>query len=211
MKSFSKIAVILAISICLPVVSGNAAPILTYDGSGSGISGTNYTLGWSFETNSSLYITQLGLFDAGNDGLLSDHEVGIWDISGTLLASTVVGAGSAVEDYFAYEDISPLTLAAGQSYVIGAYFGDGMDSFWVANAGGYAIDPSIALLNGHYGYLVGSFTFPSIAYTGDPYFGPSFKIDEPSNGAPVPEPSTLLLLGTGILGLAIRGRKLFKK
>src|SRR5580658_9419504 len=86
-------------------------------------------LGWSFDVTSPITVTALGYWDYSEfsssptdtyccspfnttPGLLDDHEVGIYNISGTLLASADVPAGTAgtlVGDSF-YTSIAPIVL-----------------------------------------------------------------------------------------------------
>ena len=97
---------------------------------GGGFAGTAKT---SFVVGmSDLLVTSLGFYDGPNtsvanaasafgDGLLEDHQVGIYNSSGTLLATTTIPAGTsaALVGEFRYLTLSePITLLAGQSYTI---------------------------------------------------------------------------------------------
>ena len=97
------------------------------DGGFAGTVGTSFNVGVS-----DLLVTSLGFYDGPNssvanaagafgDGLLEEHQVGIYNSSGTLLASTTIPAGTsaALVGEFRYLTLpSPITLLAGQSYTI---------------------------------------------------------------------------------------------
>src|SRR5512135_2603468 len=53
-----------------------------------------WTLGYSFSANSPISVVGLGVYDYLGNGLNVAHDVGLWNASGTLLASTTVPAGS---------------------------------------------------------------------------------------------------------------------
>src|SRR6266850_5379498 len=60
------------------------------------------TRGWQFERRGAgidIFITQLGVFDSGGDGLINPHEIGLWRQeaggSSTLFVSATVPAGTA--------------------------------------------------------------------------------------------------------------------
>ncbi|SRR6266487_546588 len=52
--------------------------------SGAGFSSGNSTKGWAFTISSPVLVTQLGLWDQGNNGLNASHVVTIWTSTGTL-------------------------------------------------------------------------------------------------------------------------------
>src|SRR4051794_3722462 len=55
----------------------------------------NYNLGYQFKVGSnSLLVDALGFYDMRENGLADAHQVGLWDLSGTLLASVTISAGS---------------------------------------------------------------------------------------------------------------------
>jgi hypothetical protein len=60
--------------------------------------------------------------DPGNGGtpLNSSHQVGLWNSGGTLLASGTVLFNSPLTGNWRYLAITPVTLTAGQSYVVGS-------------------------------------------------------------------------------------------
>jgi hypothetical protein len=62
----------------------------------------------------------LGFIDVGEDGLVGSYDVGIWDQSQTLLASTTVTPSSPLIGGFRYAAIPPTVIPAGQSFTIGA-------------------------------------------------------------------------------------------
>ncbi len=95
----------------------------TWEDFGGSISGA--TVGWSFTVGAAdVSVVGLGIFDAGGDGLANPHQVGIWDASQNLVASVNVPAGTVATLLAGYrfQTINPVTLSAGQQYVIGAFY-----------------------------------------------------------------------------------------
>jgi hypothetical protein len=111
-------------------------------------------LGFNFTVSavSDITVTQLGVLDSGINvlngvplGLVDDHEVGLWNIEGTLLGRALVpkGTGASLFDWFRYADIIPtnpsvlaVTLEAGHTYTIGALYPSNSDPV-------YAFDQAI--------------------------------------------------------------------
>ena len=188
--------------ICVPV---QADYLLTEAGSGTpGFSAGNNTLGYSFTVRSSpLQVSALGLWDYGADGLLNAHEVGLWDMSGTLLASVRVPSGTAafLAGEFRYAPLTaPVVLDAAQSYVLGVRYPYDMDpdelrDFFLPSTPAFypAVTP------GFWRWIQDAgFTFPVNVYDGgSAAVGPSMEfvvVPEPGVGA-------LSLAGGLVLGL----------
>jgi hypothetical protein len=188
---------------------GSVEAMLNYAGttpsSGSPVytsiySSINGPVGWTFQPAADIDVTALGAFGY----LVPSHgnlEIGLWDSSGTLLASQAVGAGSAAVGQSLYESIVPVQLAAGQTYFLGAYSSAGSLTAVVVTPGsppnGYAtMSPEIQL--GLVAYSSGSgFAFPA---TTDGL--PGYAIIAPNlEFQPVPEPTALMLLSGGLAGL----------
>jgi hypothetical protein len=149
-------------------------------------------------------VTNLGLFDQGNNGLNTSHAVTIWTSTGTQLAQTTIPAGTSgtLIDGFRYTSIAPCTLAAG-TYTIGGFYGAFSNDFSLFSA-------SITGVSGvSYGGSRSAFgfMFPTGDILPEPngYFGPNFQFTT----AGVPDGgSTVSLLGFALLGLAALRRKL---
>lgn len=92
-----------------------------YSSTGLGVP-TQRVYGWRFEAQTDFAIDRLGYFDSGEDGLLFDHHLGIWGEDQQLLTSATVPAGTGGElvDGFRWIDVAPVTVSAGQRYVIAA-------------------------------------------------------------------------------------------
>jgi hypothetical protein len=87
------------------------------------------TMGWVFDHQGPhyhIFVTKLGVYDAGGDGLASPHVVGLWTANGNLLVSATIPAGrvAPLEIGYRYMPIEPLALMPAQ-YVIGAQFSEG--------------------------------------------------------------------------------------
>jgi hypothetical protein len=97
--------------------------MLNYVASDSGYAfGTG---GWTFQTLTPISVTSLGVFDYilnPNAQNQSPMSVGLWDNSGTLLASNSVTATSLLVNQSRYEPITPVTLTPGLTYHLGAYY-----------------------------------------------------------------------------------------
>lgn len=161
-------------------------------------------MGWTFQTETSISVTALGAFSVDVQG--RSLEVGLWDSSGTLLASdTVTSSGMSVNNSI-YESIAPVTLTAGNTYYI-AVFSPGFQTVALSPNilppdGSAEMSPDIQL-----GTVAwennGTFEFPDLtsAPVDSALIGANFEFQ------PVPEPSVICLAGLGSLAvLAVRRR-----
>lgn len=177
-----------------PIVGGDALSV------GPGTAGFGFTVGAA-----PISVAALGIWDDSGTGLFNSHAVGIWDASQTLIASVVVAPAASVDiGGFWYANLAtPLVLAAGQHYTLGARYGDSDFDFARGNVPTVTTDPRITLGAPVLSTGVG-FEFPDIelpqAAAG--FFGPNIAF------APVPEPASalftalLLALGVGATNLA---------
>ncbi|HTR41993.1 MAG TPA: DUF4082 domain-containing protein [Pseudomonadales bacterium] len=169
------------------------------------MSSINGPVGWTFQPTTEISVTALGIFN----NLPANLEVGLWNASGTLLASSTIKAGAVAIDQSLYESITPVDLTAGQTYYLAAYSPSGAFSALalspnITPADGNAImSPDIQLGTAAYANN-GVFEFPGVTESvpDSAIIAPNFEY------APVvPEPSTLYLLGAGSLALLIRRRR----
>ncbi len=131
-------AVLLSLPIVLGALRAEAATVpAVQTANGSSVNWRNFigagqsaNVGWSFSVGAQdQEIEALGIYDDGVDGMADAHAVGIWTSSGTLLAQATVPSGTAgtLVGSYRYTAIPPLTLTAGQTYVVGTYFGPVLD------------------------------------------------------------------------------------
>jgi hypothetical protein len=168
------------------------------------------SFGYSFVPNLDISITSLGYFDATGTGLITSHNVGIFDSVGNPLASTTVASGTVdpLTGQFRYAAITPLTLAAGQTYIAAATNGGLSDAFMYGTTGtitGFSADPSVTLVNGNALFLYqgdNTLRFPTNSSGYVVYGGPNFQFD-----VLVPEPGAAGLL-IAAFGLAVFRKRL---
>lgn len=157
-----------------------------------------YNVGYTFTTLSATDVTGLGYFDDG--GLTETHTVGLFNSSGTLLASTAVTGDGTQIGFFNFNAITPILLAAGGTYeVVGT---SGLVDNYTYDTTGFSVESTIkydadAFNNGDT-LSFAPYSDGVTAADGGAYFGGNFEAD---TTAVTPEPSSLLLLGTGAMGL----------
>ena len=126
MFSRKKVLGILTIAIALGVAVPAFGDVLAFTAA-SGLSstgGTPVNLGMSFTVNDTITVDALGFYDIGpSDNLLT--PVAIYTSSGTLLASTNVPSSAGQVDGYLFQSISPITLTAGDSYIVDEFTGNG--------------------------------------------------------------------------------------
>lgn len=173
-------------------------------------------LGYTFIVGSNpIVVDSLGYI---NDMYNGTHTVAIFDMAtqqmvpGTLVTVTTSG-GSAVATDFTYSPLStPVTLAANTEYQIVSQFFSG--EYYFTNATGFTSAPGVSFGNavyGDYGDPPSTPVFATETYSpNDPGdFGPNFTFS--TNTTPVPEPSSIYLVISGICGLATTGLRRLRR
>jgi len=175
-----------------------------------GVNFTGYTgsydmswwgLGYSFKANTSATVGELGAFDYRQDGFVQAQQVGLWDSSRNLLASTYVNNSDALQGFWRFHSIAPVTLTADQTYYVASQGGEGYAYFGT----GFTVAPEITFLRDAW-YYVGDQSNNPIYFpeqtnninfsAGGGYFGGNIGL------VSTPEPASLLLLLPGLLGIA---------
>lgn len=184
-------------------------PAVTVNSANTYVSGIAFNLveGWKFHTTQSLSVNALGVFDYGSDGLVQVHEVGLWDASQVLLATTTVPAGTAATliDKFRYSSIATVALDADRDYYIAALYRPNPDLYIGASSGtSISTAPGVEWVS-HARTISNSLAFPGTVHSGfsPGYFGPNFLLSPVA----VPEPATWTLLATGMLILTVVARR----
>jgi uncharacterized protein DUF4082 len=178
--------------------------IIAFDGTSGTESPTNQfgvsVQGLQFSPNIDIEVTALGVYDAHTLGLSANHHVRLWTSSGTELADVTISSGvHSLESGNVFVDISPVSLASGQTYVVSAHY-DALEYFV------YEVPSDAALSVANNRRWAFGDVFPAnSSSTFIRAVGANFKFEA---AAPVPEPSTLAIWSLlGLCGIGIAWRR----
>jgi hypothetical protein len=191
---FAALTLVLSLFTTATVSAGPFTPAVEYSSSATGVDNRAFTLGYMFETSVTFDVNALAYWV---DGKGHNHQVGIWDAKGNLLASTTVLSTDVVQGHFQYHTIADLLLAPGTYTIGGEYLG---------NRDPNPIDAKGVVTIPGYKYVKDEFNegsglnFPTNSTGGS--YGDNGLLVVDFSIADVPEPATLTLLAVGIAGMA---------
>lgn len=184
-------------------------PALSIGSTGSDGSSAQ-TRGWSFTLANEINVVALGFYDSQQNGLVDSHQVGIWDLSGTLLVSGTVSNGttSPLTNQFRYTtelsgviDLLPGDYRLGGLGTLNDTSRRGVLPSDTTLAPGVTYNGSLS--NGN----AGTFSDPSTPTTSGGYdvgyFGPDFRFTQVA----VPEPAPLAIFAMAGLAMGLLRRK----
>jgi hypothetical protein len=162
-------------------------PAVTLTGSYSAYYTGDFLTGWAFTTSRPITVSDLGLFDIWNDGLVSTAEVVLWEESARSIlvraaVPATISADSSWVSGFRYVGIEPVVLAPGD-YVVAAQAFSGSDRY--AHSAPITTGDAVQWREGRHtdGSAV---AFPTNVATGDEsnaaWFGGSFLYVEATQG-----------------------------
>ncbi len=210
MRNWINAALISAILVSIPAVA-SAEAMWTRNATAMGFDWApweQYTFGTVFTVgDSAITVTKLAYADFGSDGLNGSHQVGIWDMSGTLLGSTTVPSGSTADISNEWNWVTlgtTITLSANTQYVLGADTSTGTNDYF-RYGGLLATDWSdgiAAISHRRQTPAGGGFAFPTEGLTYDQAW-----LNTNMEYTIVPEPASMILLGLGGVGMLIRRKR----
>ena len=184
----------------------------------AGDNGFAGTVGFDFTPTTNESVTSLGYFNfngtaTAGASLTNAHSVGLYDPAGTLLASTIIAAGTVGTSdtngsVFVYNSVTPVNLIANTKYTLFGTTGTSPGDGFVENATG-AIYNGITYNQNQYNVsttLSGARSNTGgLNFQGPGYFGPNAIIAS----AAVPEASSSIGLGVllALGGMALIARK----
>ena len=164
------------------------------------------TIGFLFSVNTAVNLTDLGYWDEAGDGLIDQHQVGIWNaVTNALVASVTVpsGTGGTLLNGFRFVSVgTPIALAAG-NYVLGGFTLAATEN---APRDRFLIEPTLTPASQlsfieNRSVTGGSLALPTTTspFLNAAFFGPNLQIAaiDPPNGQ-VPEPSTMVSMAFGV-------------
>lgn len=167
------------------------------------------TLGAVFSVNTSFEVTSLGWYAPNADGFQTPHTVGLYDSTGTLLASTTLATGvsNPLSGLFRYRSITPITLNSGSEYLIAGTSGGSLDG-WTTNdlMSGFMVNPAFTIGADGARFAYGPDLVNPTSHFSDymVYAGPNFEGHELVCASP--EPSSFLLVALAATALVIARR-----
>jgi hypothetical protein len=185
----------------VPVTAALITPAVEYATTSTNFDSRQFTFGYKFMTSVVFDVNALAYWV---DGRGNSHQVGIWDSGGNLLASTTVLSTDPIVGHFQWHGIADLILLPGTYTIGGEYLGN-TDPFPV-NAVGVVTVPGYTWLDD--AQIIGSGLNYPTGSSSD--YGPNgiLVVDfSVVSGVAVPEPSTILLLGAGLVSLLASGRR----